>query len=223
MRSIIFSFKKSSRIRRIKKNFQISDLRYLFKRYGVQVAFVFLILLGLTVGSIYAKNADTQLLNSLDFLFTTNLDARLKESAIGIFSACFASDFLFLFTLFLLGLAPWGIPIMPLVVFFKGFGTGITAGYLFITYSLTGAGFYLLVILPGTFLFCMALMMFATGAFKLSKLMFLHTISKTPPKQPIRKSLTEFCYRSMTFLIMTFSAAILDAVLWMLFSSAFKF
>ena len=67
------------------------------------------------------------------------------------FVACFASDFIFLAVVFLLGLAPWGIPFLPFVSAFKGFGTGLTAAYLIITYSLKGAGFYLLVVLPGTF------------------------------------------------------------------------
>jgi hypothetical protein len=74
-------------------------------------------------------------------LFTTNLDARLGQNAVSTFCACFASDFIFLTVVFLLGLAPWGIPFLPFISAFKGFGTGLTAAYLIITYSLKGAGF----------------------------------------------------------------------------------
>ena len=40
---------------------------------------------------------DALVLASLDFLFFTNLDARLSQNVINTFCACFASDFIFLF------------------------------------------------------------------------------------------------------------------------------
>lgn len=222
MRSVILSLKKVRR-RRFAVRLSLADLRHFFIRYGIKVVFACLILAGLIFGSICAKNADLELLNSLDFLFTTNIDARLQENAFGIFSACFASNFLFILIIFLLGLAPWGIPIMPFIIFFKGFGIGITAGYLLITYSLTGAGFYLLVILPGTFLFCMTLIQFAAISYEFSKQMFLSTIRKTYQAKSVGSSLSEFCSKSVPCLVFTFISAILDTALWMLFSGAFDF
>lgn len=223
MKGIVFSFKKSDKGKRQHHHITLPDIRYFIKRYGIRIIFVFLLLLGLSIGAVYARNADSVLLNSLDFLFTTNLDARLNQNVAGTFCACFASDFIFLFTLFLLGLAPWGIPVMPFIVFFKGFGTGLTAGYLFVTYSLKGAGFYLLVLLPGTFLFCIALILLSDYSFGFSKRMFLYSMSRTAPKMPIRQGVISFCSRSMSLLIMAFCAALLDTALWTLFSGAFNF
>ncbi len=225
MKGVVFSFKKSDfrKGKRRVKQITFSDIRYIAKRYGIRIIFVLLLFIGLAYGSAYAQNADTPMLNSLDFLFTTNLDARMTQNVVGIFCACFASDFIFLFTVFLLGLTPWGIPVMPFVILFKGFGTGITAGYLFLTNSLMGVGFYLLVLLPGTFLFCIALVMLSAHAFYFSKRMFLCMVGKELPKHPLRQGAISFCSRLMSSLIMTFCAALIDAVLWTLFAGAFNF
>lgn len=222
MKGVVFSFKKSD-FRRTHKKITISDIRYFLKRYGIMVMCVSLLLTGLIFGSAYAQNSTSSLLDSLDFLFTTNFDVRLSQNAAETFCACFASDFMFLFVIFLLGLSPWGIPVLLFVLFFKGFGTGLTAGYLYMAHSLKGVGFYLLILLPGTFLFCMALALFSTSAFYISKRMFFYTLSRNVPAQPLRKGVINFCSRSMSSLIMTFFAALLDVVLWTLFAGTFNF
>lgn len=223
MKGVVFSLKKSDFAGRNRRKITVSDLRYFFKRYGVMVMCVTLLFAGLIFGSAYAQNSTSSLLDSLDFLFTTNLDVRLSQNAAETFCACFASDFIFLFVVFLLGLAPWGIPMLLFVLFFKGFGTGLTAGYLYMAHSLKGVGFYLIVLLPGTFLFCMALSLFSTSAFYISKRMFFYTIGHNVPAQPLRKGVINFCSRSMSSLIMTFFSALLDVVLWTLFAGVFNF
>lgn len=223
MKSLVFSFKKAKSGRRGLRRITLSDLQYFFRRYGLRVMFTSVLLVGLVAGSICAQNSGENLLKSLDFLFTTNLDARLAQNAAGTFCACFASDFIFLFSVFLLGLTPWGVFVMPFVVLFKGFGTGLTAGYLFAIQQLGGVGFYLLVLLPGTFLFCIALVMFSTNSFVFSKDMFVYTFGKYPPKQSMRMRAASFCSHLMASLIMTFCASLLDTALWTLFAGAFNF
>lgn len=224
MRSLVFSFKKrrhygNSHIKR----FSAADLRCFLHRYALRLIGALLLIIGLAAGSIYAENADSSMMFSLDFLFTTNLEARLSQNMISIFCACFASDFIFLFAVFLLGLAPWGILLMPAVALFKGFGTGLTAGYLFITYGLKGAGFYLLVLLPGTFLFCLALVTLLSYSFAFSKNMFGILISRSSIPAPVWGNLLDFCSRSVSALLMTFLASMLDSVLWTLFAGTFNF
>ena len=92
MKSIVFSFKKRYLFRR-SKGISPSDVRFFIRRYSVVLIFVSAFLTGLVFGSIYASKADKQMLDSLDFLFTTNLDARLGQNAVSTFCACFASDF----------------------------------------------------------------------------------------------------------------------------------
>lgn len=222
MKSIVFSFKKRYLFRR-SKGISPSDVRFFIRRYSVVLIFVSAFLTGLVFGSIYASKADKQMLDSLDFLFTTNLDARLGQNAVSTFCACFASDFIFLTVVFLLGLAPWGIPFLPFVSAFKGFGTGLTAAYLIVTYSLKGAGFYLLIVLPGTFLFCLALVKLSAYAFEISKQMFFSLIGHSHQTKSLKNEVIDFCSRSVSALIMTFCSTLLDTALWCLFSGAFNF
>ena len=106
---------------------------------------------------------------------------------------------------------------------FKGFGTGLTAAYLIITYSLKGAGFYLLVVLPGTFLFCLALVKLSAYAFEISKQMFFSLIGHSHQTNSLKNEVIDFCSRSVSALIMTFCSTLLDTALWCLFSGAFNF
>lgn len=223
MKSVVFSFKGSSFASPRFKGFRNLDIKYFCRRYLKHIIFVMLLLVGLAVGAIFARNADKQLMNSLDFLFTTNISARLEQDAFGIFCACFASDFIFLLTIFLLGTAPWGIPVMPFIILFKGFGTGITAGYLISLHELAGVGFYLLILLPGTFLFCFALVLMSVNSLDFSTKMFRLVIGKVNQTTVLRVPLKVFLSKSMSALIMTFCAAIIDTALWVLFSGAFKF
>ena len=193
MKSIVFSFKKRYLFRR-SKGISPSDVRFFIRRYSVVLIFV-----------------------------SAFLDARLGQNAVSTFCACFASDFIFLTVVFLLGLAPWGIPFLPFVSAFKGFGTGLTAAYLIITYSLKGAGFYLLVVLPGTFLFCLALVKLSAYAFEISKQMFFSLIGHSHQTNSLKNEVIDFCSRSVSALIMTFCSTLLDTALWCLFSGAFNF
>lgn len=224
MKGFIFSIKeKTDLIRTGRFSLTTQDIKYYIKRYGIYILFISMLIVGLACGTVYAMSADKEMLASLDFLFFTNLDARLSQNVINTFCACFASDFIFLTVVFLLGLAPWGIPFLPFVSAFKGFGTGLTAAYLIITYSLKGAGFYLLVVLPGTFLFCLALVKLSAYAFEISKQMFFSLIGHSHQTNSLKNEVIDFCSRSVSALIMTFCSTLLDTALWCLFSGTFNF
>lgn len=224
VKGFIFSIKeKTDLIRTGRFSLTTQDIKYYIKRYGIYILFISMLIVGLACGTVYAMSADKEMLASLDFLFFTNLDARLSQNVINTFCACFASDFIFLTVVFLLGLAPWGIPFLPFVSAFKGFGTGLTAAYLIITYSLKGAGFYLLVVLPGTFLFCLALVKLSAYAFEISKQMFFSLIGHSHQTNSLKNEVIDFCSRSVSALIMTFCSTLLDTTLWCLFSGAFNF
>ena len=199
------------------------DIRGFLRRYGLYVWFAAMLLAGLVLGVVYARNADEDTLRSLDLLFTTNLDARLSQSAFGTFSACFASDFLFLLCACLFGAAAWGIPFLSALVCFKGFGTGVTSGWLCLSHELGGAGFYLLVLLPGTFLFCVALVRFSGSAFGFSAQLFRRFIGREQPSVAPRRELMQLASRFVSALCLTFIASVLDTLLWTLFAGTFHF
>lgn len=206
-----------------KQRFRLPAVRPLLRRHGVTLVMATLLLTGLVLGAAYARFADKQTLHALDFLFTTNLEARLSKGAPGIFCACFASDFIFLLCAYLLGVAAWGMPVVPLLVCFKGFGTGVTAGYLCLSHGLSGAGFYLLVLLPGTCLFCAVLVRFSAVAFRFSRRVFSHTCGKQMPPVSLKDALLRFSARFLSALGIACIASLLDTVLWTLFAGTFQF
>ncbi len=220
VKGIVFSFKKPRPLAN-RPRISLPNLAQTAKKNGVTLLFAVLLLAGLALGAAYARSAGDGMLQSLDFLFTTNLDSRLSKGALGVFCACFASDFIFITAVYLLGTAPWGLPFQLFTVLFKGFGTGLTAAYLIIKNGLNGLGFYLLVLLPGTFLFCVALTGFSAAAFRFSIRQFRLMISTETPECGMRESVLRYSSRFVSALIMTFLAALLDTVLWTLFAKAF--
>lgn len=224
VKGFIFSLKRKTSLARAGRiTFSPQDFKYYLKRYGIYFLFIAVLIVGLACGTVYSLSADKEMLNSLDFLFFTNLEARLSQNVISTFCACFASDFIFLFTIFLLGLTPWGIPVMPFVVLLRGFGTGITAGYLFSVHSVKGIVFYLFVLLPGTFLFCMALILFSAAAFSASGNMFSHIVADKKASGTPHKYISDFLSKSVSCLILAFLSAVLDAALWGVFAGNFNF
>lgn len=224
MKGFIFSLKrKTDLIRTGRFSLSPQDIKYYIKRYGVYALFILVLIVGLACGTVYAVSADNEMISSLDFLFFTNLDSRLTQNVISTFCACFASDFIFLFSIFLLGLTPWGIPVMPFIVLIRGFGTGITAGYLFSVHSLKGIVFYLFVLLPGTFLFCLALIIFAAAAFTSSGKMFFRILADKNGSGSSHSYISDFISKGISCLILAFLSAVLDAALWGVFAGNFNF
>lgn len=206
-----------------RRRFRLPAVRPLLRRHGVTLLMAALLLTGLVLGASYARCADKQTLFSLDFLFTTNLEARLSKGAVGTFCACFASDFIFLLCAYLWGVAAWGMPLLPALVCFKGFGTGVTAGYLCLSHGLAGAGFYLLVLLPGTFLFCAALIPFSARAFRFSRRVLVHLCGRQMPLTSLKDALLRFSARFLSALGVACVASLADTLLWTLFAGTFQF
>ena len=96
MKGIVLSFPGLDRSKTSGRP-RLSYFKYYIKRYGVRTAFVLALLTGLALGAVYAADSDIEMLKSLDFLFTTNLEARMSNGFMNTFCACFASDFVFLF------------------------------------------------------------------------------------------------------------------------------
>ena len=221
MRGFVFTLKPVRR-RGHKGSFAgVTRFFDILRRYSTVIFFTAVFAVGTLAGSIAAGRAEEPFLQKLDFLFTTNLDVRLSQPIFATFSASFASNFLFLLYVFLCGLAPWGGLVIFFAPAFKGFGTGLSAGYLFITYGFKGVGFYLLVVLGGTFLFCFALIIECIQSHfvccKIAKCVFKSSESDSPVTTYVKN----YLFRSFYVLILTAVAAVLDMLLWTAFSGLF--
>ena len=76
MKGIVFSFKKPHPSAN-RPRFRLPEITRTVRKNGVALLFVTVLLTGLALGAAYAQGADDGMLQSLDFLFTTNLEARL--------------------------------------------------------------------------------------------------------------------------------------------------
>lgn len=222
MRGIVFSFTRRKRhFHRGRGATSFDNLPSFFRKYGTVVFFTFMFAGGMLMGSLSAGSADSEMLNKLDFLFTTNLSTRLNQPAFQTFAASFASGFVFILYVFLCGLSPWGISLIWISPAFKGFGTGLSAGYLFMTYGFKGVGFYLLVILLGTFIFSFALIIECMQAqslsLKIAKLIFASGENVKPVSVYVRN----YLFRSLYILVLAAASALADMLLWTMFSGLF--
>ena len=200
---------------------QKTDFRSLIRKYGSVAFFTFMLIAGLTAGSVFFNEVDSQVISRLDFFFTTNIADRIKNGAYGAFCASFASNFIFLSASFLMGFSLWGIALLPFIVGFKGFGIGISAGYLFMNYGFKGVLFYLAVLLPGIFLFSMALIYQSAFSYNI----FKKLIKCLFAKQEVSFSVSAKIYlqQSFRYLLFTLFSAVLDMVLWFVLSGLFNF
>lgn len=138
------------------------------------VLLALLFLAGMALGSVYARNAGSDVLNELDFLFAGNFKTRSSGPAYSVFLASFASSFLFLLLCFLCGLSMWGSLFIPLIPVFRGFGLGLTSGYLYSMYGGKGVLFNLVVILPGAFFCCLSILFAAREGMRFSRVVAGH-------------------------------------------------
>ncbi len=222
MKAIFFSLNKiKPNISGNFRHYSNFSLKVFFKKYGIIAFFTVSLLMGMFFGVIYAKGATDTLYKGLDFLFTTNLNARLTQDFFETFSACFASDFVFMTAIFLLGVTPWGMPFIPIVCAFKGFGTGLSGGFLVESYSLSGFFFYLVVLLPGVFAFCLVLLTQSNLAFYNSKKIFITLFTDNQNKIIPRATMLYYLQKSLTLFIITLGCAVLDTFFWCLISPLF--
>lgn len=220
MKGLVFTLKRRKPIS--KSSFRKSlNAKHFFKTYGIVLFFTLMLIIGLTLGSLFFKNIGESTLKKLDVFFVTNITDRLKNGYIGAFCASFASNFLFLLFAFLMGFSLWGMALLPVNVLFKGFGIGISAGFLFTNYSFKGIIFYLIILLPGIFLFSMALVYQSSLSFNLGKRLVYKLYSRD--EFSFKSSTKIYLQRSFLYFLFTLFASVVDMSLWGLFGGLFKF
>ncbi len=187
---------------------------------NIIVLFSLLLICGMIFGAVFARNASFNILDKLDFLFYSNFKTRASQPIISIFAASFASSFIFILVCFLCGLSVWGMFIIPAVLFFRGFGLGLTSGYLYAAYKFMGVLFNLVVILPGAFLCCISILLAAREGSRFSKAI---ASSATLKKGTISQSKMKiYLLRFGIFLMIAFLASLLDVFFSVCFGGLFS-
>ncbi|NLJ31779.1 MAG: hypothetical protein GX424_09305 [Clostridiales bacterium] len=189
---------------------------------NMMVFFSLFLIGGAVLGAVFAKNADMSSLKKLDFLFYSNFQSRVGQSFFSVFSASFASSFLFILFCFLCGLSMWGMVLIPAAVFFRGFGLGLTSGYIYAAYGGRGILFNLIVILPGALFCCLAILLAAREGTRFSK-RIAACGSSDSSKAISRYSIKLYLLRFGVILCVASLAALTDVFLSACFAGMFSF
>ncbi len=200
-----------------------AEISYCAKRYGMMIFLSAFLFAGIICGCILAQYGDEQTLNALDFIFISNFKGRIAQSLFEGFKASMCAYFLFYISALLLGLSLWGRIGLPIVIFIKGIGAGLCAGYLFSVYSFQGAVFYVIVMLPGLFLSSLSLLLQSKHSFCFSKELWLFFSPRKKHTDMQKPELMGFIQRSGIVLIITAAAALTDVLFTAFFSHMFTF
>lgn len=194
----------------------------IFRQQFLLVFLGLFLIAGLILGVIFIRNADYSLLKTLDFVFFSNVKARSALPVLSIFVASLASSFLFLLFCFLCGLSIWGAYCVPLAPLFRGFGMGITAGYLYAAYGFQGFLFHLAVILPGAFICLIAILIASRESMLFSKKIHLGRKTEEQEAQP-KNNVRHFFIRFSILTGILIIGALVDVLTTVCFSSLFVF
>ena len=194
----------------------------IFRQQFLLVFLGLFLIAGLILGVIFIRNADYSLLKTLDFVFFSNVKARSALPVLSILVASLASSFLFLLFCFLCGLSIWGAYCVPLAPLFRGFGMGITAGYLYAAYGFQGFLFHLAVILPGAFICLIAILIASRESMLFSKKIHLGRKTEEQEAQP-KNNVRHFFIRFSILTGILIIGALVDVLTTVCFSGLFVF
>ena len=108
-----------------------------------------LIVAGMLAGSLAVNLLSGEYLNFIKDWFLSFFKFRSTAGFSRVFFNIFLSGTVYFVLVLLSSLGLTGVITLPLVVFFRGFGTCLLAGFLYREYSLTGIAFADLILLPG--------------------------------------------------------------------------
>ncbi len=184
---------------------------------GMLALLTVILLAGMICGAIATRNSDEAILARLDFLFSSNFQME-GQTMIGIFAASFVSVFLFLLATLWMGMSLWGTVLIPVRPFFRGFGLGVSSGFLYASYGWQGVLFHTVVMLPGMVVSSVAILISAREGMRFSKDLIRASFSSGKKGRGASPALREYLTRNGMILVLGAIAALLDMVLTALLS-----
>ncbi len=186
---------------------------------GMLLLLTVILLAGMICGTISARNSDETMLARLDFLFFNNFQME-GQTMLGVFAASFVSTFLFLLVLLWMGMSLWGTVLIPVLPFFRGFGLGVSSGFLYASYGWQGVLFHTVVMLPGMVISSVAILLSAREGMRFSKELIGASFSSGKKGRGASPALREYLIRNGMILIIGAIAALLDMGLTTLLAGA---
>lgn len=129
---------------------------------------LFFLILGMLIGAVSINKLGNQFLNFIEGFFKSFIEYRTSAGFFSVFFKAFFSGTLYMFIIAISAFGISGLPIIPTVVFFRGFGTCALAGILYRNYSLTGIAFADLILLPSCLITSFIIVFAAAKSLELS-------------------------------------------------------
>ncbi len=213
MKKIIFSNPLKNRF-----GITVRDLR----KNAPFIVFLILLFLGIAIGAVHGQKGDTALMNRLDFIFLTNFDIRCTQGVLSSFISSFATAFIFLIVIFLLGLSMWGEILIAAIPFFKGYGYGLSVGYLYCMYGFYGIMYNILIILPGAFLCSVIIAAASQEAFR-NSLKFASCCIRSSTSENLNMQTKKYIVSMLWCLFLAAISSLADMLFSLCFSWIFDF
>lgn len=184
--------------------------------------FSILLLSGLLIGVLVAKNGNESILTQVSRMFDSFYSVRENQSigASVINSLKVSCAFWLINVLF--GLCIIGIPFVTIIPVIRGLGIGLVTGYIYSIYGIKGIGYCFLIIFPGALISFIALIYAVSDSFKMS----LYTLSSCVNSGALKggaEKIKIFAVRQIFYLMLFAVSAFTDGIVNKLFAGVFNF
>ncbi len=184
--------------------------------------FSILLLSGLLIGVLVAKNGNESILTQVSRMFDSFYSVRENQSigASVINSLKVSCAFWLINVLF--GLCIIGIPFVTIIPVIRGLGIGLVTGYIYSIYGIKGIGYCFLIIFPGALISFIALIYAVSDSFKMSLYTLSSCVNSGAPKGGAEK-IKIFAVRQIFYLMLFAVSAFTDGIVNKLFAGVFNF
>jgi len=176
---------------------------------------------GMLCGAAMLRQGDSVVLLWLKNLFERYHHARAAQTLLATFSYSLLSSLLLIVPAYFCGLCAVGFPVVGLLPFLKGMGTGMLSGYLYAAHALKGLGYSLLLICPGTLFSTLSLLLCCKESIETSGRLFRVALYQELPRE--WGGIRIYSLRYAILFLLCVSGALLDAVLNRAFIGFFLF
>lgn len=185
------------------------------KENNLIILILAIFIIGLVVGSLFVnfitKDDKTLLINQVETYFSSVKSLDKKVFGINAFTPNLINNELQIFLIFALGLSILGIPVVILIMFFKGFMLGVTLATFILKYQLLGVLPSLLYIFPCFIIYIIIYILISFFAVSTS-LKFLKAIIKKD-NLSFKKFLGKYLLCFLICLVLIIINTLLDAFL----------
>ena len=154
--------------------------------------------------------------------FNSFVSNRTQSGLLTIFFKIFLGCFIYIVIICISAFGLGGIPVCPILLFFRGFGTCMLSGLLYRNYSLQGIAFANLILLPSCVAIDFILVYFCSKGMKLSVNFSLVFRGSVVNAEALRLDSLVLLKRCVICVLLSVIAALFEAIFTVCFSGYFK-